>query len=200
MKIRNLLILVMTMALGALSAAAQERDGSVTYTDDSKQSITISRFGTVLSFRNSNGKETVPSNVYRVCLCGQNSPCVESATVPSKEISSKFEVEVPKLPRQGAMIKKGQTLVVTATFRQDELAVKRRLTWEAGFSSVIIDDTISASKPLRVCTLAVKATNLAMKMCPGPPGFSPDCPPGNTNEMVEKMYQFLMEHRYDFSN
>ena len=175
MKIRNLVVLSFTIALGMLNVRAQDRDGSVTFTDRSNQSITISRFGTVLNFKNSNGKETVPANIYRVCPCGEKEPCLETATAPSKETSSKLQVESPK---ERTTLKKGETLVVTATFRMGELTVKRRVSWQAGASSVKIEESISSSKPLCPCTFEEKPVLLLeMKMCPGPPGPGWICPP-----------------------
>ena len=169
MNIGKLVILLITIAFGALSAAAQQGDDSVTFTDHSNQSITISRFGTVLNFKTSNGKETVPSNVYRICPCGEEAGCIESTTIPSEKTSSQLEVEFPK---KGTTLKKGQALVITATFRHAELTVKRRLNWKAGSSLVNIDEVISASKSLCPCTFEKPALlRLEMKMCPGPPGL-----------------------------
>lgn len=173
MKFRSLVVLTITLILGTLSAHAQGNDGGRTFTDQFNQSISISRFGTVLSFKNSNGKETVPTNVYRVCPCGEQAGCIESATLPSEKTKSTLEVSFPK---KGTMLRKGETLVVTATFSQADLTVKRSLNWEAGSDSVIIDEIISSSKPLCSCTLQEKPPEeipvkaLAMKMCPGPPG------------------------------
>ena len=177
MNIGKLIVLSVTIALGTLSVRAQ---GDVTFTDDSNQSVTISRFGTVLVLKNSKGKETVPNNIYRVCPCGDKGPCIESAIIPSKETKSQFEVVFPK---EGTTLKKGETLVVMATFSQGEITVKRRLSWEAGSSAVAIEENISASKPLCVCTFEEKlekaVLRLEAKMCPRPPG-SPGywtCPP-----------------------
>jgi hypothetical protein len=178
MNIGKLIILSVTIALGTLSARAQE--DSVTFTDYSNQSVTISRFGTVLKLKNSNGKESVPANIYRVCPCGEKGPCIESAIIPSKETKPQLEVEFPK---KGTTLKEGETLVVLATFRQAELTVKRRLNWKAGSGSVEIEQAVSGSKPLCVCTFAEKpeipVLRLEAKMCPRPPG-SVDwwtCPP-----------------------
>ena len=178
MNLRNLAIMTITIALGTLSASAQQREGSVTFTDHSNQSVTISRFGTVLGFKNSYGKESMPDNIYRICLCGKKTPCIETATIPSEQTSSKLEVE---FPRKGIKLKKGQTLVVTAMFRQAEITVERRLEWKAGSSSVKIDEIISASKPLCLCTFEEEekedkpVARMTMKMCAGPPGWI--CPP-----------------------
>ena len=184
MKIRNLLVMAITLAFGTLCAAAQTGDGSKTFTDDTKQSITISRFGTVLSFADSNGKKSVPNDAYRVCLCGEKSPCTKSATAPSEKTKSELEGEFPK---QGTPLKTGETLVLTATFHKEELTVERRLTWVAGYSLVRIDETISSSKALCVLTLAKKGLSMQYKMCPRPPGFAVldlegffICPPPNS--------------------
>jgi len=71
------------------------------------------------------------------------------------------------------MLTRRDILTVTATFRQGELAVQRRLTWKAGSSSVNIDEIISASKALCVTTFDMKAMRVVsavVKMCPRPPG------------------------------
>lgn len=165
MSIGKLIILLITIAFGAPSAAAQD---SVTFTDYSKQSITISRFGTVLSFKNSNGKETVPGNVYRVCPCGEKTSCIESTSTSSDKSSSQLKVVFPK---KGTTLKKGETLVVTATFRFEELTVKRSLKWTAGSSLLETEEVISGSKPLCSSTFEDKGLlRYEMKMCPRPPG------------------------------
>ncbi|MGH9929441.1 MAG: hypothetical protein ACREA9_09445, partial [Pyrinomonadaceae bacterium] len=168
MKIRNLLVMAITIALGAISAAAQEPDGSKTFTDQSKQSITISRFGTVLSFTNSNGKKIVPKNAYRVCLCGEKNPCIDSATAPSDEIRSALIVVSQTL---GTALKNKDTLVVSAKFHKDDLTMERRLTWVAGSSLVRIDETVSAPKALCFSTFAAQGQIVASKMCPSPPQY-----------------------------
>ena len=180
MNVRKLVILLITIALAPLSARAQEGTGSVTFTDHSNQSVTISRFGTVLKLKNSNGKEIVPNNTYRVCPCGEKGPCIESAGIPGKETKSQLEVMFPK---EGATLKKGETLVVAATFRDGELTVKRRVSWEAGSGAVTIDELISSSKSMCVSTFEQKpeiaVVRLEAKMCPRPPG-DPSfwiCPP-----------------------
>lgn len=192
MNIGKLVILLITIALGALSVPAQQGDGPLTFTDQSNQSITISRFGTVLKFKNSNGKESVPSNVYRVCPCGEKGECMESATLASEKTTSQLEVEFPK---KGTTLKKGETLVITATYRQAEITVKRRLNWEAGSSSVKIDDAISGSKPLCLCTFEEPVLlALEMKMCPRPPG-SPGywtCPPSYTSEINPDVLKMML--------
>ena len=196
MKILNLVILSITIALGVMYGPAQDREGSVTFTDRSNRTITISRFGTVLSFKNSNGKEIAPANIYRICPCGDKGPCIESATTPSKDTISKFEVESPK---KGTTLEDGETLVVTATFRQGDLTVMRRLTWVAGSSSVKTEESISASKPLCPCTFEdKKVLALEMKMCPGPPGFYFICPP-LTEISEDAMKQMKLISILDFS-
>lgn len=171
MKIRNLLVLAITIALGTLCAQAQERDGSMSFTDHLKQGITISRFGTVLSFKNSRGREIEANNTYKVCLCGSNS-CIESVNVPPEGTSAVLKVEFPK---QGAAIENGQTLIVTATVRGSDLTVTRQLAWVAGSSVVNIDETISASSAVAVCSFTeIGRRQLVYNHCPGPPG---KCPP-----------------------
>jgi|KBSMisStandDraft_5_1062788.scaffolds.fasta_scaffold04368_7 hypothetical protein len=192
MNVRKLVILLMTIALGALSAPAQEGAGSVTFTDHSNQSVSISRFGTVLKLKNSNGKEIVPNNIYRVCACGEKGPCIESANLPGKETKSQFEVVFPK---EGATLKKGETLVLAATFREGELTVKRRLTWEAGSGAVIVDEVISSSKSLCLTTFEpqpeIVTVRLVAKMCPRPPGdpYFWICPP--FTEMSQESMQMM---------
>lgn len=188
MKLRGLVVLTITIILGTLSAHAHGDDGAQTFTDQFNQSITISRFGTVLSFKTSNGKETMPGNVYRICPCGEQGPCIESAKLPSEKTSSTLEVTSPK---KETTLRKGETLVVTATFTLGDLTVKRTLTWEAGSNSVTIDEIISSSKPLCSCTLEDKPSEglpvvaYTMKMCPGPPGFT--CPPYITGQAMNSM-------------
>ena len=177
MRIRDLIILAMTIVLGALSVSGQNRDSSVTFTDHSNRSITISRFGTVLSFKNGDGKQAAPTNTYRVCPCGENAGCIESATIPDGKTDSKFDVEFPK---KGTTLDKGETLVVKSTFSQGDLTVTRRLSWEAGSNLVKIDEVISSAKPLCPCAFEGKPpvkVLTEMKMCPRPPipGFI--CPP-----------------------
>jgi len=174
MKIVNLIVLSIAIMLGMLYGPTEDRDGSVTFTDHLSRSVTISRFGSVLSLKNKNGEEFVPPNVYRVCPCGEKEPCIESATL-SKDTIAKLEVEFPK---KGTTLERGQTLVVTATFRQGDLTVSRRLTWKAGSGSVISEETITGPRTLCVCTFnpEPKRVTLAEKMCAGPPGRWP-CPP-----------------------
>jgi hypothetical protein len=179
MRIRNLLVLTITIVIGTLSVSGQDRKGATTFTDQSNRSITISRFGTVLNFKNGDGKEAAPANTYRVCPCGEKT-CIESATIPDDKTDSKFEVEFPK---KGTTIDKGETLVATSSFRHGDLTISRRLSWEAGSNLVKIDDVISSPKSLCACAFEeekppVKVL-LDMKMCPRPPipGFI--CPPYN---------------------
>jgi hypothetical protein len=190
MKLRSLVVLTISIVLGTLFAHAQKEEGARTFTDHLNQSITISRFGTVLSFKNSNGKETAATNVYRVCPCGEQSGCLESATVPAEKTSSTLEVSFPK---KGATLRKGETLSATATFNEGDLRVKRRLNWEAGTGTLVIDEIISSSKPLCSSTLerkpgeGIPVVAFEMKMCPGPPEFwSLTCPPFITPEAASR--------------
>lgn len=177
MRIRNLVVLTMTIVLGTLSASGQDRS-SMTFTDQSNRSITVSRFGTVLNFKNGDGKEAAPANNYRVCPCGEKAGCIESATIPDDKADSKFEVEFPK---KGTTLDKGETLVVTSTFRYGDLTIARRLSWDAGSNLVKIDEVISSPKSLCPCAFQeekppVKVL-LDMKMCPRPPIPNYICPP-----------------------
>jgi hypothetical protein len=194
MKIRDLVVLLITIALGTLYASAQEGDGSVTFTDHANRSVTINRFGTVLKLKNSNGKETVPANVYRVCSCGEKEPCIESVFI-SKETKSQFVVE---FPNKGTTLKEGEALVVTATFRQGDLSVKRRLNWQAGSSSVELEQVVSGAKPLCATTFEQKPEipllRLEGKMCPRPPGDISwyTCPPDLTDASNVMMSSILL--------
>ena len=188
MRIRNLFILAMTIVFAALSVSGQDRDSSATFTDNSNRSLTISRFGAVLSFKNGDGKQTTPASTYRLCPCGENAGCIESTTMPDKT-DSKLDVEFPK---KGTTIKKGETLVVTSTFRHGELTFTRRLSWEAGSDLVKIEEVIASTKPLCPCALESKPpvkVLLEMKMCPSPPipGFI--CPPYTevTSDAMKRM-------------
>lgn len=188
MNIGKLILLLITIALGAPSAAAQG-DGSLTFTDHLNQSVTINRLGAVLKLKTSNGKETLPNNIYRVCPCGESGLCIESAIIPSKETQLQFEVV---FPRKGTTLKKGETLVVAATFRQAEFWVKRYLRWEAGFSSVEFDEAIHASRSSCGCKVEAKLEKISFlqygKMCPRPPGERDSnwvtCPPETNTLMV----------------
>ena len=191
MKLRGLVVLTITIILGTLFAHAQGDEGARTFTDQFNQSVTISRFGTVLSFKNSNGKETAPTNIYRICPCGQQTGCVESATLPSEKIKSTLDVEFPK---KGTTLSKGETLVATATFSLADLTVMRRISWEAGSNEVTFDEISSSSKALCSSTFEDKPTDgipvvaFEMKMCPGPPKFwSFTCPPYISQEAMKTM-------------
>ena len=195
MKFRNLIVLSITIALGTLQPSAQQGDGSVTFTDHSNQSVTINRFDTVLKLKTSNGKEIVPANAYRVCSCGEKEPCIESVFIPSKETKSQFEVE---FPQKGTTLKEGETLVVTATFRQGELTVKRRLSWKAGSSSVEVAEVVSGAKPLCVCSFEAKPEipilRFEAKMCPRPPGSIDwyTCPPELSKDASNAMMSIIL--------
>lgn len=187
MKIRNLLVLATTMVLGTLGAQAQERDGSMTFTDHMKQSITVSSFGTVLSFRNSKGRETAQDSAYKVCPCGSSGKCIEWRNAPIDGISSELTVENPQ---QGMALDQEQTLVVTATVRQGELTLTRRLSWLAGSRVYTIDETISSSVNMDICLLKETAKTLTsatidFKMKPPPPGGKAKSP--CIKEALDKM-------------
>ena len=197
MKIRTLVVLLITTSLATLSGPAQERDGSVTFTDSSNQAITISRYGAVLSFRNSKGQEIVPGNAYRVCLCGEKGPCIESTTALTDETISKFEVV---FPRQGTTLKNGQTLIVRATSGQKDLMVERKLTWLAGSGTAEANDAISSSKSLCFCTFEEKTLKVLemKKMCPRPPWYLP-CPPESKSQPDDVQKLMTIKSAYDFS-
>jgi hypothetical protein len=180
MKIRNLLVLTIAFGLGALSAQSQEPNGSMTFKDNLGQSITISHFGTVLSFRNSEAKEIVTNHDYRVCPCGKKDRCIDS-TAPVDGTTAGLKAEFPK---QGATLKKGQTLIITATVHLDAMTLRRRLAWMAGSSVVEIIETISASLTA-ICGLDENAKVPLGKMCPGPPGRTAlKCPAAELKQPV----------------
>lgn len=189
--IRNLFVLTFTLTLGTLSALGQK---PMTITDHLNQQITVNRFGAVVSFRNRSRLETIPTSTHRVCPCGEQAACIESAKAPSDETESTLRVE---FPRRGTTLKNGQTLVVTATFRQGVLTVKRRLTWRAGSSVVRIDETLTSSKSLCVSTFEQKTVSLEMKMCPRPPGYLP-CPP-KSQLRSEAVQEVVTTTVFDFS-
>jgi len=172
MKIRNLLVLTIAMALSSLCAQAQANDGSMTFTDHLGQSITISSFGTVLSFKDSKGLENATDNYFRIGPYGNNGPFpwIDSR----KAVGTSASVKA-KFPRPGATLAKGQMLDVTATVQQGVLRVTRRLTWPAGSSVVSIDETISASSAVVVGTLEETGGGLRETPCPDPPGEA-KCP------------------------
>lgn len=180
MKIRNLLVLTIAFGLGALSVQSQEPNGSMTFRDHLGQSISISRFGTVLSFLNSDGKEIVIGHDYRVCPCGQKDRCMDSKT-PVDGTSAALEAEFPK---QRVTIEKGQTLIIVATVRLDDMTLRRRMAWMAGSSVVEIIETVSASLTA-ICGLDESAKVPLGKMCPGPPGRTAlKCPAAELKQPV----------------
>lgn len=172
MKIRNLLVLAITMALATLCAQAQERDGSLTYTDHAKQSITISRFGTVLSFKDGTGNEIVPQHTYRVCPCGDRSRCVDSA---APTVGTKATLNVG-FPKRGTQLRKGQTLIIKATVSLEGLTLRRRLAWVAGSSVVEIVET-NLGRKAAICAFDESTIVLTGMMCPRPPEGLREAPP-----------------------
>jgi hypothetical protein len=182
MKIRNLLLLAITIAIATLSAQAQERDGSMTFTDHLGQSITISSFGTVLSFKDSKGRENETENYFRIGPYGNIGPWIDSRKADGTSTSLKA-----KFPQPGATLEKGQAMDVTATVRQGGLIVTRRLTWPAGSGEVNIDETIFASSAIVVGTLEEGILgNLKFgPTCPAPP----QCPPDTASAFALKSQQ-----------
>ncbi|MGH9971706.1 MAG: hypothetical protein ACREBG_28465 [Pyrinomonadaceae bacterium] len=167
MKIRNLLVMGITIALGTLCAAAQDLDGSMTFTDNLNQSITISRYGAVLSFKNSKGLENATNDAFRICTT--DSKCIESAIAPTEGTSAELKI---KLPEQGVTIEMGQRLVVTATVRGADLTVTRKLEWLAGSSVVNVDETIAVSSATTISSFIEGGEHFLSldKPCPVPPG------------------------------
>lgn len=172
MKTRNLLVLVVTLGLGTLSAQAQERDGSRSFTDHLKQRITISRFGTVVSFTNSKGVKKETKNTFRICP-RDSKQCTESADASSGK--TEFHRDSPKA---GTTLKEGETLIVTATVHGPVFEVSRHLTWVGGSSAVSIQETISALRDIDVHNIIERVTGqLRIDICPPPPGGQGKCPP-----------------------
>lgn len=149
MKLRNLLVLTITLALAALCAQAQESEGARTFTDHLGQSITISRFGTVLSFKDSKGLQNATDHAFRICpACGDNK-CIDSRRALTDGTSVELKV---KFPEHGDTIRKNKTIIATATVRQGALTLTRQVTWRAGARVVIIDETISVSNVIAAST------------------------------------------------
>lgn len=198
MKIRNLLVLAITIVLGTVCAQAQGRDGSMTFTDHLKQGITISRFGTVLSFTNSNGRQIVPSHTYRVCPCGDKSRCVDS-NAPTDGTKATLKAEFPK---RGTMLRKGQTLIITATVSREAMTLRRRLAWMAG-SSVVEIVEINSGLKTAICGFDESALVPCGVMCPRPPEApsSYECPPRPLfREFVQfRGWQFILRVDLDLS-
>lgn len=170
MKIRTLFFLAITIVLGSISAEAQERDGSVTFTDHLKQSITITRFGTVLTFKNSSGRQSAGNHGFRVCP--RDGQCTGSVN----NSRTKGELSV-SFPTQGTTLKQGETLVVTATVRGPELTVTRKLTWVAGSSLVNVEERVSALRGTDITSLTESvAGGLSANPCPPPPPEEAKCP------------------------
>lgn len=175
MKMRNALVLAITIAVTTACAQAQEADGSVTFMDNFGQSITISRFGTVLRFKDSKGQENATENYFRIGPYGNTGPFPWIDSRKAGEASAVLRIAFPK---SGATLEKGQVMEVTATVSQGGLTVTRRLTWPAGSSAVNIDETISAPGASIVGTLEEGIVgNLKLHPpCPGPQGEG-NCPP-----------------------
>lgn len=163
MKIRNLLVLAIIGATAALFVPAQESDGSMTFTDQFGQSITISRFGTVLSFKDRKGRVSQPGNNFRICASGDDSQCINSGKADGSSASLKG-----KFPEPGEVLAKGQMVDVTATVQRGVLTVTRRVTWWPGTTVVKLDETLSASSATVVDVIEESA---------GPNGLRPPCPP-----------------------
>lgn len=170
MKIRNLFFLTITIVLGSISAEAQEREGSLTFTDHLKQSITITRFGTVLTFKNSSGRQSAGNHAFRVC------PRDGQCTGSDNNSRTKGELSV-SFPTQGTALKKGETLVVTATVRGPNLTVTRKLMWVAGSRFVNVEERVSALRDTDITRLTESVAGvLRASPCPPPPPEEAKCP------------------------
>ncbi|MGH9873458.1 MAG: hypothetical protein ACRD9S_13480 [Pyrinomonadaceae bacterium] len=180
MKIRNLLVMTLTLALGTLSAAAQQPDGSKTFADHEGQSITISSVGTVLSFTNAKGVKTDTNHIFRICPCGHD--CIVSDNPGT--LGNQVELTVD-FPKAGTILKEGETLSVTAIVATD-LSLTRKLAWEAGSDTVTVDEIIATPKAATICGLREDVSAGAIQgMCPPPPGASYKCPPQTLGFVVE---------------
>lgn len=198
MKIRNLLVLMTTMALATICASGQQAD--VTIKDHANQTLTVSRFGTVVKFVGRDGNEIVPKHNFRICSCNEAWPCLESED--SKEATATFVVLSPApfrekklkggqrfgFPSQSPGLQRAQSLELlpgkslelqaTIVFRGG--TVMRRLVWKAGSSSVQIQTLTWSGDP--VCCIkdqSLVPLNFAHHGCqmPPPEGFSLTCPP-----------------------
>lgn len=173
MKIRNLFLLTTITLLVSISAAGQERDGSVTFTDHLKQTITISRFGTVRTFTNGKGRRVVANHTFRVC------PRYGKCTGSDKNSSGKSELSVT-FPKERTSLKEGEALIVTANVTGPKLRVIRKMTFVAGSTSVDIEETVSSTQDTDIASLLESANGvLWTKPCPPPPPQA-TCPHGDS--------------------
>ncbi|MCU1266620.1 MAG: hypothetical protein JWM21_2938 [Acidobacteria bacterium] len=165
MKIRNLLVLTITTTLATLCAQGQARDGTRTFKDHLGQSISIGPFGTVRSFKDSQGRQTATNNTFRICPCGRK--CIDSANrITSRD---KLELHVD-YPQQGTTLKEDETLMVTVKVSGPNLEVIRKLAWVAGSRVVNIDETISTTTDVSICNLRESGAGLLRNdPCPIPP-------------------------------
>lgn len=187
MKIRNLLVLTMTMALTTLcvsaqqsggnvtSVSAQQGWGNVTITDSSNQSLTISRFGTVVRFKDKNDKLSELKHTYKICTCGKQPRCIEPNSATEQAQASLKAV----FPKPGKKLKMGQSLKAVAIVKLGGVTVTRRLAWPAGSSVVYVVETVTADKA-EVCSISESGLVMLGDSCPMPPpgdSVSFKCPP-----------------------
>jgi hypothetical protein len=175
-EMKNFLMLTIIMALTTVCVPAQQRDDEVTFSDHQNQSITVSRFGTVMSFIDRNGNKMLPKHTYRICPCNTGAPCFESQA-PTNEASADLSVV---FPAKGKKLKQGQSLKIQATVHLPGRTVIRRLVWKAGSSTVHIQ-TLTWSLA-QLCCIGEQSVILIMEHhgCSMPPpdgGFSFSCPP-----------------------
>ena len=198
MKTRNLLVLTITMALGTLCAQAQANNGSMTFTDNLGQSVTISRFGTVTSFKDNKGQVNPTENYFRIGPYGNNGPFPWIDSRKGEGTSTALKVEFPK---QGTTIGKGQTLVAVATVTAGDLKLERRLTWAAGSKEISVDQTLSASKTTSVGTIdeGVGNPNKLRPPCPPPPGEPAKCPLRMSNSFKSSSNRFELTKQLTIS-
>jgi hypothetical protein len=189
MKIRNLLVLMMTIALTTICAAAQ--DGYVTIKDHTNQSLTVSRFGAVVKFIERDGHEIVPKHNFRICSCNNAWPCFDSEDPKDArvtlEVLSPVNNQKQKRPQilgfqlgKRLELKRGKSLELQATIAFRGVTVMRRLVWTAGSSSVRIQTLTWSGDP--ICCIhdqSLVPLNFAHHGCqmPPPEGFNFTCPP-----------------------
>lgn len=189
MKIRNLLVLVTTVALATICASAQE--GEVTIKDHINQSLTVSRFGIVRKFIDRDGNEFLPKHTFRICSCNNDWPCFESedtkgatATLvvlsPKKRKNVRFPLPQRSASSDWPVLQRGQSLQLQATIAFPFRTVMRRLVWNAGSGRVHIQ-TLTWSGG-RVCCIneqslvPLDSPHYGCSL-PPPNGFNLSCPP-----------------------
>jgi len=175
MKIRNLVVLMITVALATLSVSAQ-----VTITDNSNQSLMISRFGTVVKFRNRFNRRFEPDHTYKICTCSTTPRCIEPNLIGTATATLKVE-----FPQSGTRLRSNESLKAVATVKLGRVTLTRRLEWLAGSSVIYVVDTVAADST-NVCSIEERGvvlsdscsmpppsqTAVAQVRCPPPPAWT----------------------------